>query len=124
MEKEEWDKDKNKMISTGENEKLIVQLHYGLVQRIKLKKTSMKIFISPYLMTPKAHLSTFMQGRRKHGYTQLLYIPKKPLLICGIEREKMHKLYIKRVFIMDDADNLLPSYLRFVKGVVGTMTYP
>ena len=38
MEKEEWDKDKNKMISTGENEKLIMQLLYGLVQRIKLKR--------------------------------------------------------------------------------------
>ena len=42
MEKEEWDKDKNKMISTGEKKKLIMQLHYGPVQRIKLKKISMK----------------------------------------------------------------------------------
>lgn len=58
-------------------------------------------------------------------YTQLLYIPSKaPQDIFTREAKAGIKLYVKRVFIMDDADNLIPNYLRFVQGVVDSADLP
>lgn len=58
-------------------------------------------------------------------YTQLLYIPSKaPHDIFTRESKAGIKLYVKRVFIMDDADNLIPNYLRFVQGVVDSADLP
>ncbi|WP_374574618.1 molecular chaperone HtpG [Acinetobacter sp.] len=58
-------------------------------------------------------------------YTQLLYIPgKAPSNIFTREAKAGIKLYVKRVFIMDDADNLIPNYLRFVQGVVDSADLP
>lgn len=58
-------------------------------------------------------------------YTQLLYIPKKaPMDLYTREQQHGLKLYVKRVFIMDDADQLLPMYLRFVKGVIDSADLP
>ena len=58
-------------------------------------------------------------------YTQLLYIPSKaPHDIFTREAKAGIKLYVKRVFIMDDADNLIPNYLRFVQGVVDSADLP
>ncbi len=58
-------------------------------------------------------------------YTQLLYIPAKaPHDIFTREAKAGIKLYVKRVFIMDDADNLIPNYLRFVQGVVDSADLP
>ena len=58
-------------------------------------------------------------------YTQLLYIPSKASQdIFTREAKAGIKLYVKRVFIMDDADNLMPNYLRFVQGVVDSADLP
>lgn len=58
-------------------------------------------------------------------YTQLLYIPKKaPFDLYAREQQHGLKLYVKRVFIMDDAEQLLPMYLRFVKGVIDSADLP
>ena len=58
-------------------------------------------------------------------YTQLLYIPSKaPHDLFTRESKAGIKLYVKRVFIMDDADNLIPNYLRFVQGVVDSADLP
>jgi len=58
-------------------------------------------------------------------YTQLLYIPSKaPSNIFTREAKAGIKLYVKRVFIMDDADNLIPNYLRFVQGIVDSADLP
>ncbi|MDO4450061.1 MAG: molecular chaperone HtpG [Moraxella sp.] len=58
-------------------------------------------------------------------YTQLLYIPKKaPFDLYAREHQRGLKLYVKRVFIMDDAEQLLPMYLRFVKGVIDSADLP
>ncbi len=58
-------------------------------------------------------------------YTQLLYIPSKaPFDLYDANRRYGIKLYIKRVFIMDDAEKLLPNYLRFVRGVIDSQDLP
>ncbi len=58
-------------------------------------------------------------------YTQLLYIPAKaPFDLYAREQQRGLKLYVKRVFIMDDAEQLLPMYLRFVKGVIDSADLP
>ena len=70
-----------------------------------------------------AHTHNRVEGKQE--YTQLLYIPSKaPMDLYNRERNSGLKLYVKRVFIMDDAEALLPGYLRFVKGVVDSNDLP
>ena len=58
-------------------------------------------------------------------YTSLLYIPKKaPWDMWNRERQQGLKLYVQRVFIMDDAEQFMPTYLRFVKGLVDSNDLP
>ncbi len=58
-------------------------------------------------------------------YTQLLYIPSHaPVDLWNREKAAGVKLYVKRVFIMEDAEALLPTYLRFVKGVIDSSDLP
>ena len=72
---------------------------------------------------PLAHTHNRVEGSTE--YTQLLYIPgKAPMDLYNREKSAGIKLYVKRVFIMDDAEALLPSYLRFVKGVVDSADLP
>ncbi|NOU49611.1 molecular chaperone HtpG [Pseudoalteromonas sp. JBTF-M23] len=61
----------------------------------------------------------------KTEYTSLLYIPKKaPFDMWNRERQSGLKLYVQRVFIMDDAEQFMPSYLRFVKGLLDSNDLP
>lgn len=61
----------------------------------------------------------------KFEYTSLIYLPKRaPFDLYNREMPKGLKLYVQRVFIMDDADQFLPLYLRFVKGVIDSNDLP
>lgn len=61
----------------------------------------------------------------KQEYTSLLYIPSQaPFDLWNYEKPRGLKLYVKRVFIMDDAEQFLPRYLRFVKGVIDSSDLP
>jgi molecular chaperone HtpG len=72
---------------------------------------------------PLAYTHNRVEGRSE--YTQLLYVPAKaPFDLWNRERKGGVKLYVKRVFIMDDAQALMPSYLRFVKGVIDSADLP
>jgi len=73
--------------------------------------------------TPLAWTHNRVEGRSE--YTQLLYIPSRaPFDLWDRNHKAGLKLYVKRVFIMDDAEQLLPSYLRWVKGVVDSADLP
>jgi len=72
---------------------------------------------------PLAYTHNRVEGRSE--YIQLLYLPAKaPHDLWNRDRQGGIKLYVKRVFIMDDAQALMPSYLRFVKGVIDSSDLP
>ncbi|HPW08392.1 MAG TPA: molecular chaperone HtpG [Burkholderiaceae bacterium] len=79
--------------------------------------------ISHDFEAPLARTHNRVEGSTE--YTQLLYIPgKAPMDLWNRDKKGGLKLYVKRVFIMDDAEALLPTYLRFVKGVVDSADLP
>ena len=72
---------------------------------------------------PLAWSHNRVEGKRE--YTSLLYIPgSAPFDLWNREKPRGLKLYVQRVFIMDDAENFLPLYLRFVKGIVDSSDLP
>ncbi|MBS0002950.1 MAG: molecular chaperone HtpG [Thioalkalivibrio sp.] len=72
---------------------------------------------------PAAWVHSHVEGKQQ--YTTLLYIPMRaPFDLWDRDQRHGVKLYVKRVFIMDDAEKMLPSYLRFVRGVVDSSDLP
>jgi len=72
---------------------------------------------------PMAHVHSKVEGKLE--YSSLLYIPARaPFDLWDRDQRHGIKLYVKRVFIMDDADQLIPSWLRFVRGVVDSDDLP
>ncbi len=72
---------------------------------------------------PLAWSHARVEGRQE--YTELLYVPKRaPFDLYDREHRRGIKLYVRRVFIMDDAEQLMPAYLRFVRGVIDSSDLP
>ncbi len=72
---------------------------------------------------PLAYVHSKVEGKLE--YTSLLYLPKRaPFDMWNREQRQGIKLYVRRVFIMDDAEQLLPNYLRFVRGVIDSNDLP
>ena len=130
MPKEEWKEGENdqpgEMVRTDEWEQ--VNEANALWSRTKKDITpeQYKAFyqqISHDYADPLAWSHNKVEGNTE--YTQLLYIPAKaPFDLYQRDSKRGLKLYIRRVFIMDDAEALLPQYLRFVKGVVDASDLP
>jgi len=79
--------------------------------------------ISHDFEAPVAHIHNRVEGTQ--SYVSLFYIPARaPFDLWDRERRQGIKLYVKRVFIMDDSDQLMPDYLRFVKGLVDSDDLP
>ncbi len=79
--------------------------------------------ISHDFTDPMAYSHNRVEGKTE--YTQLLYIPANtPHDLWNRDKKSGIKLYVKRVFIMDDAENLMPAYLRFIKGVIDSSDLP
>jgi molecular chaperone HtpG len=79
--------------------------------------------IAPDFEAPLAWTHNRVEGRQE--YTQLLYLPARaPFDLWDRHHRHGLKLYVRRVFIMDDAEHLLPAYLRFVRGVVDSADLP
>ncbi|WP_298013935.1 molecular chaperone HtpG [uncultured Aquabacterium sp.] len=126
MQKEEWDKDKGEYVTRDEWD--TVNQAAALWTRSKSDITEEQYAefykqISHDSESPLAYTHNRVEGRSE--YTQLLYVPKSaPHDLWNRDRKGGLKLYVKRVFIMDDAEALLPSYLRFVKGVIDSADLP
>ncbi|MEO5347972.1 MAG: molecular chaperone HtpG [Magnetococcus sp. YQC-9] len=72
---------------------------------------------------PLAHVHARLEG--KYEYTVLLYVPKRaPFDLWDRDRRHGVKLYVRRVFIMEGAEDLMPRYLRFIRGVVDSTDLP
>ena len=126
MKKETWDAEAAKQVVTDEWE--TVNKAAALWARSKSEVTDAEYQdfykqISYDSEPPLAYTHNRVEGRSE--YTQLLYIPKKaPMDLWNRDKRGGVKLYVKRVFIMDDAEALMPAYLRFVKGVIDSADLP
>ncbi|HSI61296.1 MAG TPA: molecular chaperone HtpG [Ideonella sp.] len=126
MQKEEWDPEASKQVKKDEWEP--VNKAAALWARSKSDVTDAQYQefykqISYDSEAPLAYTHNRVEGRTE--YTQLLYIPAKaPFDLWNRDKRGGVKLYVKRVFIMDDAETLLPIYLRFVKGVIDSADLP
>jgi molecular chaperone HtpG len=126
MKKRDWDDKKNEYVVSDEWE--TVNQASALWTRAKSEITDdqyKKFFegLSFGSGEPMAWTHNRVEGRTE--YTQLLYLPSKaPFDLWDRQQRHGLKLYVKRVFIMDDAEQLLPSYLRFVRGVVDSADLP
>jgi molecular chaperone HtpG len=126
MKKEEWDAEKSEHVVKEEDEQ--VNEASALWARSKSEITDEQYqefykHVGHDFEPPLAWAHAKVEGR--HEYTQLLYIPgRAPFDIWDREHRHGLKLYVKRVFIMDDAEQLLPAYLRFVRGVVDSSDLP
>ncbi len=126
MRKEEWDKDKNEFRATPEFE--TVNQASALWARAKsdISDEQYKAFykhVSHDFGEPLAWTHNRVEGRSE--YIQLLYVPERaPFDLWDREQRHGIKLYVRRVFIMDDAEQLMPPYLRFVRGVIDSNDLP
>ncbi len=114
------------MVLTDEWETINKASAYGHVQHLTIEDDEYVDFyknITYDMDAPLTWTHNRVEGRVQ--YTQLLYIPKKaPVDLYTREQQHGLKLYVKRVFIMDEAEQLLPMYLRFVKGVIDSADLP
>ncbi|WP_310567943.1 molecular chaperone HtpG [Hydrogenophaga sp.] len=126
MQKEEWDAEKSEYITKDEWE--AVNSASALWTRAK-KDISDEQYADFYkaISYDQADPLTWSHNRVEGSteYTQLLYIPSKaPHDLWNRDKKAGIKLYVKRVFIMDEAEALMPAYLRWVKGVVDSADLP
>ncbi|SDM32220.1 molecular chaperone HtpG [Oryzisolibacter propanilivorax] len=131
MEKEEWKESEKEgepgeMVKTGEWEPVNKASALWTRPKKDITDEQYKEFykaISHDHEDPLAWSHNRVEGNTE--YTQLLYIPgKAPFDLWNRDKAAGVKLYVKRVFIMDDAEALMPSYLRFVKGVIDSSDLP
>ncbi|MCE2909524.1 MAG: molecular chaperone HtpG [Burkholderiaceae bacterium] len=126
MRKQTWDDEKKEQVDTDEWEP--ANKAQALWTRAKSDITDAEYQefykqISYDSEAPLAYTHNRVEGRTE--YTQLLYVPKKaPFDLWNRDKRGGVKLYVKRVFIMDDAEALMPVYLRFVKGVIDSADLP
>ncbi|MCW5611345.1 MAG: molecular chaperone HtpG [Rubrivivax sp.] len=126
MRKQQWDEEKKEQVLTDEWE--TVNKAAALWTRPKSEITDQQYQefykqISYDSEPPLAYTHNRVEGRTE--YTQLLYVPAKaPFDLWNRDKRGGVKLYVKRVFIMDDAEALMPVYLRFVKGVIDSADLP
>jgi molecular chaperone HtpG len=126
MKKRKWDKDKSEEITTDEDE--TVNQASALWARPKSEITEEQYqefykHVAHDNEAPLAWTHNRVEGRQE--YVQLLYLPARaPFDLWDRQQRRGLKLYVRRVFIMDDAEQLLPAYLRFVRGVVDSNDLP
>ncbi len=126
MQKQTWDSEKNEQVTSDEWEPVNKAAALWTRSKSDITDTQYQDFykqISYDQEAPLAYTHNRVEGRTE--YTQLLYVPAKaPFDLWNRDKRGGVKLYVKRVFIMDDAEALMPVYLRFVKGVIDSADLP
>jgi molecular chaperone HtpG len=126
MQKEEWDEEAKKQVTRDEWAPVNKAAALWTRPKSEITPEQYEEFykqISYDTEPPLAYTHNRVEGRSE--YTQLLYIPSKaPFDLWNRDKRGGVKLYVRRVFIMDDAEALMPVYLRFVKGVIDSNDLP
>ena len=126
MRKESWDSEAKEQKLTDEWETVNQANALWTRSKSDITEEQYKTFfghLAPGGGDPIAWTHNRVEGRTE--YTQLLYLPAKaPYDLWDRQQRRGIKLYVRRVFIMDDAEQLMPVYLRFVKGVIDSADLP
>jgi molecular chaperone HtpG len=126
MEKSVWDEKEKAHKPAGEDETVNQASALWARPKSEVSEEQYQEFykhVAHDFETPLAWTHNKVEGR--HEYTQLLYLPAHaPFDLWDRTHRHGIKLYVRRVFIMDDAEQLLPAYLRFVRGVVDSNDLP
>jgi molecular chaperone HtpG len=126
MKKEEWSEEKKEQVVTDEDETVNQASALWTRPKSEISEEQYNEFykhVAHDFEDPLTHVHARVEGKQE--YIQLLYVPAKAPFDL-FERTARHgiKLYVRRVFIMDDAEQLMPLYLRFVRGVVDSSDLP
>ena len=126
MAKSEWNEEKKEYVATGSEETVNQASALWARPKSEISDEQYREFykhVAHDFEPPLAWTHGRVEGRTE--YTQLLYIPSHaPFDLWDRQSHKGLKLYVRRVFIMEDAEQLLPAYLRFVRGVVDSNDLP
>ena len=126
MKKEEWDAEQKKQVTKDEDEQVNQASALWARPKSEISDEQYQEFykhVAHDFEPPLAWTHSKVEGRSE--YTQLLFLPgRAPFDLWDRDHRHGVKLYVRRVFIMDDAEQLLPAYLRFVRGVVDSNDLP
>ena len=126
MQKLEWSDEKKEMLATGLEETVNQASALWARPRNAISDEQYREFykhVAHDFEAPLAWTHSRVEGRQE--YTQLLYIPAHaPFDMWDRQHRRGLKLYVRRVFIMDEAENLMPAYLRFVRGIIDSSDLP
>ncbi|HQT20882.1 MAG TPA: molecular chaperone HtpG [Polynucleobacter sp.] len=126
MNKEEWDADKKESVIKDELESINQSSALWTRSKAEITEEQYNEFykhLSHDYENPLCYSLNRVEGRSE--FTQLLYVPARaPFDLWDRNKRGGIKLYVKRVFIMDDAEQLMPMYLRFVTGVIDSTDLP
>ena len=126
MRKEEWDEEKKEQVIKDELESINQSSALWARNKSDITEEQYNEFykhLSHDYENPLCYSLNRVEGRSE--FTQLLYVPTKaPFDLWDRNKRGGIKLYVKRIFIMDDAEKLMPMYLRFVTGVIDSVDLP
>jgi molecular chaperone HtpG len=126
MKKEQWDPTERAQVRTEEDEQINQASALWARPKSEITEAQYHEFythVAHDVEPPLAYSHAKVEGRQE--YTQLLFIPQRaPYDLWDRDHRHGIKLYVRRVFIMDDAEQLMPAYLRFVRGVIDASDLP
>jgi molecular chaperone HtpG len=126
MKQEEWDQDGKIYRTTGKDETVNQASALWARPRGEITAEEYEAFykhVSHDFEAPLAWAHARVEGKKE--YIQLLYLPSRaPFDLGDRQHRRGIKLYVRRVFIMDDAEHLMPPYLRFIRGVIDSNDLP
>ena len=126
MSKEKWDEEKKEQVVSEEEETVNQASALWARSKSEITDEQYKEFykhVAHDFEDPLAYVHAKVEGKQE--YTQLLYVPQRaPFDLWDRNARHGIKLYVRRVFIMDDAEQLMPLYLRFVRGIVDSNNLP